>query len=117
MEPTSSREASSLTERLDQLRQNYLRELPAKLTALTLAWEQAQAGDGAALETLRLLVHKLAGSGTMFRCPAISAVAHTLEEELDQLLEHPLDPVRLGALRPELDRLASAVAAYLEPST
>jgi diguanylate cyclase (GGDEF)-like protein len=75
--------SDSLQDKLELLRQSYLKQLPAKMVEINVA-ANPPATDGAAerrlyLETLERLAHKLVGSGATFGFPDISVAARSLE--------------------------------------
>jgi HPt (histidine-containing phosphotransfer) domain-containing protein len=86
-----------INEKLASLKQAYLDGLPAKLDEVEAAAGAVMAagagplsGQGQeALETLKQLVHKLAGSGGTFGFPGISEAAEKAETACDAMLETP----------------------------
>jgi HPt (histidine-containing phosphotransfer) domain-containing protein len=74
--------------KLAALRRRYLASLPAKRRELAAAWAALAAGSTTdqALEHLRHLAHRLAGSAGLYGLPEISAAARSLEETTRSLL-------------------------------
>jgi PAS domain S-box-containing protein len=77
------------------MRQDYLRQLPAKLQQVRDIWSDCLASDQPEqpLVELRRLVHNLAGSGATFGCAGVSAAAADIEAMLKDMLENPGAPV------------------------
>ena len=64
---------------LAELRRQYLREAPERLAELRGALARAGAGSHVALKELRLLFHRLAGSGGSYGLDAVTASARSGE--------------------------------------
>lgn len=73
-----------IAEQLRQLREDYAKQLPAKLAQLEQAFSKRK--DAGELQSLRFLAHGLAGSGATFGFPDVSAVARRLETMVDGAL-------------------------------
>jgi HPt (histidine-containing phosphotransfer) domain-containing protein len=73
-----------LAQRLQALRQKYVRQLPVKIADIKTNQQtlRLDRGNGAALENLYLLAHGLAGSGATFGFPEISAAAQQAQRFL-----------------------------------
>jgi hypothetical protein len=100
-------ESTELQARLSRLRASYASSLPARLEVcrgavarLAAAREQAQAHS--ARETLRRVAHQLAGTGTDYGFPQLSAWGRTVEPRC-----------RDGASAEELDAAVRALAALI----
>ena len=67
-----------------ELREHYLSVAPAKLEALAsaLADVRGRPGDRVAVEQLRFVVHKIAGSAGSYGFGALSAAAKLVEQEI-----------------------------------
>lgn len=74
-----------IVEQLRLLREGYARQLPVKLAQVEQSFRKRQ--DTRELQTLRFLVHGLAGAGTTFGYPEVSAVARRLELIVGAALE------------------------------
>ena len=72
----------------------YIAQLPEKFTQLEQAWQQLprDAWDEAGFDSFRRMVHSLSGSGATFGLPALSKLAHELEEYLDSLAQLKVAP-------------------------
>ena len=81
----------------DELRDYYLRALPARIDALENA-RAALASDDEAEATIRRIAHSLKGSGASYGFPRITEVAGALESAARQDLEARLDAL-IGVLR------------------
>lgn len=60
----------------------YRQRLPRRLAEIEQLLRGVEGGDSAALEQLRVVAHRLAGSGGTYGFPAISTAGHALEESL-----------------------------------
>jgi diguanylate cyclase (GGDEF)-like protein len=100
-------------ERLRSLRDAYVAQLPARLGQIARRWRALEAAwDANAARELHRMVHSLAGSGTTFGCPGVSARAYVLELELKQVLDgRDPAPPRRRAVSLALDDLERAVAS------
>lgn len=77
---------SNRLQKLRQLQEKYVTQLPGKLSALNDVWLKAlHDKDPGSLEQLRQLAHNLAGSAGTFGFPAISIEARELEDTLRNL--------------------------------
>ena len=113
--PRMTEPPADIQQRLQALRADYLRQLPRRRAAITGAWRalrQAPA-DPARLHRFHRLVHGLAGSGTSFGLPELSAAARTLEQACRALESKTPEPGDLDALEDllaELERMLEQVA-------
>ncbi len=84
----------SVQDQLDQLRQDYVSGLSARIAQLTSFWNtlSPEAWDTSALETMVQLIHKLAGSGATFGFTSLSNTAHTIERYLRDIQERNAPP-------------------------
>ena len=104
-----------INERLEELKQAYVNGLGSKIEEVEAAARAAGAdplsGQGLeALDALKQLVHKLAGSGGTFGFAEISDTAEKAEIACDAMLESPsMD--RWRAIEGHLGELRSAVDA------
>jgi HPt (histidine-containing phosphotransfer) domain-containing protein len=102
---------NAIRQHLDRLRATFTAELPARLTEADRLLAALQNGDGDAAEALRMIVHRLHGTGGTMGFAALSEAAAALEALLD-------DGIRAGqagaAALPEiaagLQRLKDAAA-------
>ncbi len=106
-------EQSSLEEISRALREEYGRNLPAKVAALEAVWAGIlEQKDNTELGTLIRLAHMLAGSGATYGYAATSRAAHELElyaKALDPT--QPLNEERIAEMHDLLDRLNASVSA------
>lgn len=107
-------EPGELEAKLAEIKCSYIRDLPARATALRAAWDRAQAEHWTHDPTRELhrLVHSLSGSGATFGFDVLSADAHTLEVELLKLLQYP--NADRAALADLFEALLAAVTAAAE---
>ena len=104
-----------INERLAELKRAYVNGLGAKIEEVEAAARNAQATDDPlsgqgleALDALKQLVHKLAGSGGTFGFAEISDAAEKAETACDAMLETPsID--RWRSIEGHLEELRSAV--------
>jgi diguanylate cyclase (GGDEF)-like protein len=82
-----SQSNESQATKLAELQQRLHSQLVDKVEQVELLWHQLINNDwtAASLEGIRLLVHNLAGSGTLLGNPHVSATASTIERALNQL--------------------------------
>ncbi len=80
-------EDADLLRVLAGLRAQYLAESPERLAGLQAALARVRAGDAAALADLRLLLHRLAGSGGSYGLQAVTDAARAGELVAYQLLD------------------------------
>jgi HPt (histidine-containing phosphotransfer) domain-containing protein len=66
---------------MEEIRREYARGLPARMSLIESLWHRAAAGAPPDDELLRA-VHSLAGSAGTFGMPALGAAAHDLETAL-----------------------------------
>jgi chemotaxis protein histidine kinase CheA len=72
---------------LDRLRAKFAAELPAKLAEADALLAALRGGDGQALAGLRMIVHRLNGTGGTMGFTALSEAASALELRLDACLK------------------------------
>lgn len=94
---------------ISALRTQYLAESPKRVAELWSEFARVQNGDTAALERLRTLVHRLAGSGGAYGLPDVTDRARAA----DQFCRGPLSGTPGGAvdvaqLRTLIQRIADA---------
>lgn len=94
---------------LGVLRAEYLAESPARLAELWTEFAGVQNGDGGALEALRTLVHRLAGSGGAYGLPVVTDSARAADQFCRAAAgEVPLSKERVAGLRDLIQRIADA---------
>jgi HPt (histidine-containing phosphotransfer) domain-containing protein len=95
------------------LRARYLADVPDHVAAMRKALETAGTGDQAALEQLRMLLHRMAGAAGTHGFHAATALARKAELRVKLLLEMapPRDIGSLAGFETELDALAAAFRA------
>ena len=86
---------------LDRLRARFAAELPAKLAEADALLAALRGGDGQALAALRMIAHRLHGTGGTMGFTALSDAAAALEMQLDACLKAggagPEDVVAIAA--------------------
>jgi HPt (histidine-containing phosphotransfer) domain-containing protein len=91
----------ALRQQLDRLRAKFAAELPQRLAEAESLLAALQAGDAGALARLRLVVHRLHGTGGTMGFTALSQAAATLELRLEDCLRAggpgPDDPAAIAA--------------------
>lgn len=106
----------NISEKLQELRQNYLLQLPTELAELnSIAKNLGRRGnDHEILQDLHYRLHKLAGSGGMYGAEELSKKAKLLEEQVQQWLHEavkaPSSPLRKKFGR-DLSNLISTLKA------
>ena len=100
-------------EEFELLRRLYLDKLPATITAMRAAAAvlAAEGWDRSALESLRHLAHRMAGTSGLYRLPALGRSAGMLEDIVKRLLTGPTwppssSPAELKTLVKAVDRTA-----------
>lgn len=93
------------------LREQYLAEAPERLAALRDAVDRARTGDDAALPELRLLLHRLAGSGGSYGLQAVTDAARAAEQEVHGLLGSP-SPLPMNDATRLLDLVERVAIAF-----
>lgn len=98
-------------EKLRNLQNKYIAQLPGKLSALNRVWLKAlHDGDIAGLNQLRQLAHNLAGSAGTFGFPSVSVEAKNLENTLRGLDDiQNLDSPAKEAIADALQRIVSLI--------
>ncbi|WP_020613290.1 diguanylate cyclase [Sediminispirochaeta bajacaliforniensis] len=100
--------SAQLKEKLAALADEYIRMLPERFREIKDALMMAERdGSAGSLPTLRLLVHKLAGSGATFGFKELSRNGKALENRLEQLIEsgEPPEPEDYSRLREAITAL------------
>ena len=85
--------AESLEDRLRQVREDFVRGVPARIAELLAIWD----GDQAVTERLKRahhLAHRLAGGAGTLGQPGLGSASKALELELQDLLESGREPNR-----------------------
>ena len=110
-------EDPALEQALRQLRRDYLAAGPARVAELWSALTGVQNGDADALERLRLLAHRLAGSGGGYGFPSISQAGRHADQLSRELLARasPPDPSALTQLTALVQGIADAFAGATAP--
>ena len=101
---------AALREALAGLRRDYVAGAPRRLAELRAALQVASAGDREALERLRDLLHRLAGSGGGYGLQEVSTAARAGELAARALLDsgRSFSAHDLATVQEQLDRLAAA---------
>ena len=112
---------------LEQLRQEYFRNLPGKVSEITLAWQALRENvwNPEQFQTCTRLAHSLAGSGATYGFTTVSQAARALEhflkslpddspppDDAQQEIENLIERLRLAVG----SETASNVPAHKEPS-
>ncbi|ROU02257.1 response regulator [Marinobacter sp. R17] len=81
---------SNADQKFLQLRQQYIQGLPQRIRQIRTAWDRLRhvSWDSKVLNYMVHAVHKLTGSGTTFRFPAITLTAGALEKRLVDVQLH-----------------------------
>lgn len=72
---------------LTGLRAQYLAEAPGRIADLRAVLGRVRGGDGSALGELRLLLHRLAGSGGSYGLQAVTDTARSAEHAVYELMD------------------------------
>lgn len=98
---------------MKKLGRDYLRDSPARVAELRAALGAVEQGAAGAIDTLRRLLHKLAGSGGSYGFDDVSTSARAGETVARRLFESGAAPAaaELAALRASVDAVAAAFAA------
>lgn len=96
-------EDADLLKILAGLRAQYLAEAPERMANLGSALARARSGEAGALAEVRLLLHRLAGSGGSYGLQSVTDTARIAEHVAYELLDRgepvaPDDADRLAAL-------------------
>lgn len=84
---TRDTKAAELLEKMGQLRDVYIAQLPEKIRQIELLWKGLLAKwEGEAISNLHRQVHSLTGSGATFGVPELSASARQLEQLLKEIV-------------------------------
>jgi two-component system OmpR family response regulator len=117
-----SRLAESHRRQFEALRLTYVGQLPEKIEAMqdAAAALAARGWDRPTLESLHLLVHRMAGSCGLYRLNELSRRAGALEEIVKRLLNAPVwppsgSPVQLTTLVKAVSRIARDEARLSPP--
>lgn len=95
---------------LRELRAEYLAAAPARLGELWSALDRVQNGDAEALSALRVLAHRLAGSGGGYGMPDVSTAARAADEHCKALIAaaSPAGSADVSQLRVLIQGIADA---------
>lgn len=98
------------------LRRSFLAQLPERRQALRSHWQSAAGGDPAAADEVRLIAHRLAGTGATFDQPAVGTQARRVETALLAWRARPGETDLRAAVDTALADFEAAVSAALGPS-
>lgn len=98
------------------LRRSFLAQLPERRQALRSHWQSAAGGDPAAADEVRLIAHRLAGTGATFDQPAVGTQARRVETALLAWRARPGEADLRAAVDTALADFEAAVSAALGPS-
>ena len=93
---------------ISALRTQYLAESPKRVAELWTEFARVQNGDAAALERLRMLVHRLAGSGGAYGLPDVTDRARAADQFCREALSAPPGTAVVAQLRLLIQRIADA---------
>jgi len=96
---------------LRQLREDYLADAPRRVAELWTAWARVQNDGLPSLDGLRLLTHRLAGTGGAYGLPDVTERAREADQTSRVLIEAgtPLTPDDLQRLRALVQGIADAL--------
>jgi len=106
-----------ITEQLAALRQKFIGDLPTRMNAIKLSFEQWRDTDSAdSLKEFHRLAHSLTGAAATFECAEVSANARTLEVQLktlsaEDISVHDADLDQLFKLLAEVDAAVDRTTA------
>ena len=97
---------------LRELRAEYLADSTQRLGELWSALKRVQNGDADALPSLRVLVHRLAGSGGGYGLPEVSTTARAADDRCRSLIDGGVPPTAadVNQLRVLIQGVADAFA-------
>ena len=95
---------------LRRLRADYLAAAPQRLAELWTAYARVQTGETQSLDTLRTLMHRLAGTGGSYGLPDVTDRARAGDQACRQLIASsaPLTPGDVQRLRALIQGIADA---------
>ena len=105
--------APDLATKLEELRQDYIAQLPRKLLDIHTTWSGlAGAWDRNALAEIHRMVHSLAGSGKTFGFDEVSNCARTLERLLKAAVDSQIPPAtdEMEKMNHAVDGLSRVIA-------
>ncbi|MCS7002947.1 MAG: Hpt domain-containing protein [Dehalococcoidia bacterium] len=105
-----------VTQRLRNLRAQYLRDLPERVAELERLWREEKHSPGS-WAPFRLAVHRLAGSGALFGCSRISETAYALDRRLDAVEAERWSPAAIEQLHSLYTALIHACVSYYPADT
>ena len=98
--------------RLEELYENFRRQLPERLKTILEAWQGWQTRhETADLEELRFHVHKLAGAASTYGFTEIGERAREVETRLDDYLRQGTDTGLEADLKPRIEHIESLIRA------
>lgn len=98
------------------LRRSFLAQLPERRQALRSHWQSAVGGDPGAADEVRLIAHRLAGTGATFDQPVVGTQARRVETALLAWRARPGEAGLRAAVDTALADFEAAVSAALGPS-
>jgi hypothetical protein len=101
------------SERMDFLRASYTQSLPTKYSALESAWNEfVAAPDAATLREVHVLVHRLAGSASVYGYGQVGESARTVDTRLSDWEDVP--PDSRGSIEMLGQKIARPMRALLD---
>lgn len=98
--------------RLEELYENFRRQLPVRLKTIEDSWQTYLANQqNADLEDLRFHIHKLAGASSTYGFTEIGENARKLETRLDDYLRLEENSSLEAELQPQIDHIAALIKA------
>ncbi len=90
---TTHQGMKSVTDRIQQLKQSYSRQLPGRIAELEKIWGRfTEDNDPGGMDAMLDLAHNLAGSGGVYGYPRISTVSRDLHRTLLRIKEEQRAP-------------------------
>ena len=98
--------------RLQELFENFRRQLPERLRTILAAWNHyLESDETAALEELRFHIHKLAGAASTYGFTEIGENARQVETRLDDFLNQGEHAEIERELQPRIDHIEELIKA------
>jgi len=98
--------------RLEELYENFRRQLPERLKTILEAWQAYLANHRTSdLEELRFHIHKLAGAASTYGFTEIGENAREVETRLDDYLRQDSDTGLETEIRPRIEHIETLIKA------
>ncbi|MBX0328125.1 response regulator [Oscillochloris sp. ZM17-4] len=108
----------SFSARFEELRQSYVVQLAEKAAQMADDWKKVEAGAAhpATLAGIQQVAHNLAGTGSTFGFPQVSATAHGIEAALRQIMGGDGGDMLRVKVRDLIHSLQQIVAGVVDPA-